>query len=389
MIQDHFDVARPHLTSMVEALRAARAIRTEPWVEAFSAVPRHPFVPRWYEMGSADDGISVWRMVDADDERRLALVYRDETLVTALDPATAERVGEHTWTGIPTSSSTLPSVLAGMLEDLDVEDGDRALHIGTGTGYLVALLCARLGEKSVFSIDIDPATVDSAREHLAQVGYEPRLTFGDGRKGYPDAGPFDRIIATCSLPGLSDELMTDTRPGTVIVTDIGLGIEGGVVRLVVDGNGRASGRFTTAGGRFMPARSGAATYSPAEPLDYAPEAATRTTGVTGLDLRSNYAFRLLLAAELRETEFVYHSDERTGTVSIQLQRPDGSWARSPIAGEPTVTFGGTPSLWRRVEHLWAWWTENGRPEHDRFAYVREPDGSAYVAHHDSGRRWPL
>ncbi|MER0245311.1 methyltransferase domain-containing protein [Streptomyces sp. HSW2009] len=389
MSQSPLDVARPYLTALVESLKQDGAIRSERWLDVFSTVPRHLFVPRWYEMGTTDKGVAAWRMLDTTDERRLPLVYRDETLVTTLDPDTAERVDEHTWTGIPTSSSTLPSVLAGMLEDLGIEDDDLVLHIGTGTGYLVALLCARLGQRAVYSIDIDPTTVESAREHLAQAGYEPQLAVGDGRKGYPGTKPFDRIISTCSLPGLTDDLMANTKPGTVIVTDVGLGVEGGVVRLVVRDDGRCSGRFTTAGGRFMPARSAETSYPPTERPDHEPEAATRTTSVSGRDLRSNYAFRLLLAAELRDAEFVYHCDDETGVVSFQLQRPDGSWARSPITGEQTVTFGGAPSLWSRVEHLWAWWTENGRPEHDRLVYVREPDGSAHIVYPDSGRRWSL
>ncbi|MFC9294360.1 methyltransferase domain-containing protein [Streptomyces sp. NPDC057011] len=380
--------ARPHLDTLVRELRNAGLIRSDAWQAAFSAVPREVFVPRWFEHETTDKGISAWRERTVTSDS-LPLVYRDETLVTALDPDTAEQVDEGLWTGIPTSSSTLPSVLAGMLQELKVEDGTTVLHLGTGPGYLVAVLCARLGDRYVYSMDIDPDLVRAAQQRLASIGYEPQLVPDDGRQGYPTGEQFDRIISTCSLPEITDGLMRCTRPGTVLVTNLGFGIESGVVRLVVEGDGRAVGHFSPHGGTFMPARGNEKTYPVKDRAPLAEETGTRTTSVTGADFRANYTFRLLLAAELRDAEFVYYSDPATGNLSIQLQQPDGTWARSPIAGDPTVTYGGSPSLWRNVEQAWAWWTDQGRPEQEQFDYVREADGSAHITHHNSGRRWNL
>lgn len=253
----------------------------------------------------------------------------------------------------------------------------------------MALLCARLGEHLVHSMDISRVIVQDARQRLASIGFEPRLTFGDGRGGLPTGERFDRIISTCSLPEITDGLMRCAKPGTVLVTNIGLGIESGVVRLVVDDAGRAAGHFTVTGGTFMPARGDERTYPVKERAALAVETATRPTSVTGADFRSNYPFRVVLAAELRDTEFVYHSDSGTGTLSIQLQQPDGTWARSPITGESTVTYGGSPELWHRVDQAWSWWNEQGRPGQERFGFVREADGSAHITHDDSGRRWNL
>ncbi|MER5413931.1 methyltransferase domain-containing protein [Streptomyces virginiae] len=383
------DAARVHREALVEHLKSQKLIRTDEWYRAFATVPREVFVPRWYEQETLDKGISAWREHDAASGDSLPLVYRDMTLVTALDPDTAEQVDPALWTGIPTSSSTLPSVLAPMLEELDVKNDTTVLHLGTGPGYLVALLCARLGDRFVYSMDIDPAIVRAAQQRLASIGYEPQLVPDDGREGYPTGEQFDRIISTCSLPEITDGLMRCTKPGTVIVTSLGLGIEGGVVRVVVDETGRASGHFTDHGGTFMAARGTAQTYPVKERAELAAETDTRTTSVSGSDFRENYTFRLLLAAELRGAEFVYHSDAATGALSIQLQQPDGTWARSPIAGEQTVTYGGAPSLWRTVEQTWAWWTEEGKPEQEQFDYAREADGSACITHHNSGRRWNI
>lgn len=220
--------ARPYMAGLADGLTRSGAIRTPVWSQAFSSVPRHLFVPRWFRQETNDRGIAVWRehhgVTTADD---LSAVYRDQTLVTALDPDTAEQVDGTAWTGIPTSSSTLPSLMAGMLEDLAVQDGDRVLEIGTGTGYNAALLSARLGEHLVHSVDIDPDLVRTAQDHLSSAGFTPQLVPGDGTRGYPTGDRFDRIIATCAVPAVPAAWIEQSRPGTILVADVALGIEEG------------------------------------------------------------------------------------------------------------------------------------------------------------------
>lgn len=220
------DTARPHMLDLAGELTKTGAVRTAPWAEAFASTPRHLFVPQWLEQETNDRGITVWRHRHASDEGALAAVYRDVTLVTALDPATAEQVDDTAWTGIPTSSSTLPSLMAGMLEDLAVDDGHKVWEIGTGTGYNAALLCARLGDAFVHSSDVDPELLQTARERLAGLGHRPHLAAGDARGGYPNDIVFDRVIATCSVPSIPAAWIAQTRPGGVIVADVALGIEG-------------------------------------------------------------------------------------------------------------------------------------------------------------------
>ncbi|MCC3771541.1 methyltransferase domain-containing protein, partial [Streptomyces sp. UNOC14_S4] len=325
----------------------------------------------------------------ATDEQ-LAAIYRDTTLVTALDPETAQQVDASAWTGIPTSSSTLPGLMAGMLEELTVEDGHRVLEVGTGTGYNAALLCARLGDRTVHSVDIDPTLVRKAQERLAAIGYAPQLTAADGQNGYPAAEPFDRIIATCSVPAVPAAWVRQTRPGSIIHTDVALGIEGGLVRLTVDEEGRAVGAFTGTTGRFMAARDDALTYPRPRRTPAAPTGGSRPTPVTANDIRAHYPFRLLLAFHLPKAKLVYHRDD-TGVMSIQIQHHDGAWARGPLTGDATgvVTYGGTTDLWHQVEAAWTWWNDHDRPVQDRFGYAREPDGRASVWHIPSGRRWAL
>ncbi|WP_053048425.1 methyltransferase domain-containing protein [Streptomyces antioxidans] len=387
-----FDGAPAHPGSLVTELRRVGAIRSAAWAEAFARVPRHVFVPEWYGQETDSRGITVWRRHDAADRDAWeAAVYGDQTLVTALDPETAERVDERAWTGIPTSSSTLPSLMAQMLEDLGVVDGHRVLEVGTGTGYNAALLGARLGDRLVHSVDVSPDVVEAARGRLASLGYRPHLAAGDGQRGFPGHhAPFDRIIATCSVPRIPAAWVEQTRPGGTILTDVAMGIEGGLVRLTVDDERRAVGHFTTTTGRFMAARGDAHAYRHPGRAPYAPRAGAHPASLTAADIRAHYPFRLLLAIHIPDAELVYHVDDETGAMSLQLQRRDGTWARAPIADDPTtVTYGGNADLWRRAEAAWQWWNDHDRPAQDRFGYVREADGHHYVWHLPDGHRWSL
>lgn len=383
------DVAGPHLAGLVEQLQKAGALRSGRWTEAFAAVPRHVFVPRWYEMETDARGVSVWRSQRPLGSGELAKVYRDLTLVTALDPDTAEQVDTDAWTGVPTSSSTLPSLMATMVEDLRVEDGHQVLEVGTGTGYNAALLCARLGDHLVHSVDINPDFVSAAHGRLATLGFAPCLTAGDGQAGHPGGERFDRIIATCSVHRhLPAAWIEQTNPDAVILTDVALGIEGGLVRVTRDAAGRVHGGFTAAGGRFMAARTAATCYPLPQRAPYAAETGTRSSTVTAADVQTHYPFRLLLALELPDAELVYHS-AADGAMALQLQTSDGTWARAPLTGGGGVTYGGAVDLWRTVEAGWQWWNEQGRPAQDRFGYAREADGATRVWHIPTGRRWDL
>lgn len=113
-------------------------------------MPRHVFTPEFYRPVSEDDYIR-FVAVPPHSTGFLDAVYCDDVLVTQLDgddqrwqQALVEPV-----TGTPTSSSSQPSLIARMLEALDVQDGHRVLEVGTGNGYHAALLCHRLGEGRV------------------------------------------------------------------------------------------------------------------------------------------------------------------------------------------------------------------------------------------------
>ena len=58
----------------------------------------------------------------------------------------------------------------------------------------------RLGAVNVFSVDLEPDLIELARARLGDLGYHPTLVAGDGAAGLAEHAPFDRIIATCSVP---------------------------------------------------------------------------------------------------------------------------------------------------------------------------------------------
>ena len=153
------------LDTLIAVIRQNGSLKTAPVEAAFRGVPRHLFVP----------------------DLPLEQVYADEALMV-------KRNEEGRWT----SSSSQPSIMAIMLEQLDLRPGQRVLEIGAGTGYNAALMAAIVGPQgSVVTIDIQPNLIEAARRALDAAGYSRVLALvGDGGYGYPAGAPYDRIILT-------------------------------------------------------------------------------------------------------------------------------------------------------------------------------------------------
>ncbi|MFI1221455.1 MULTISPECIES: methyltransferase domain-containing protein [unclassified Streptomyces] len=233
------DAAREALVREI----AARGGLTDPaWRTAFAEVPRHLFVPFYYVYGIR--GYERLWGEDPDPARRsrwLRGVYADGPLATRL------RDGELI------SSSSQPSLMALMLDALDVRDGHLVLEIGTGPGYNAALLAHRLGDAAVTSVDLDPDITESARGHLAAAGYRPAVVTGDGARGCPRHAPYDRIIATCTLPSVPQSWPEQCRPGARIIAPLATGLVSLQVRATAHGP-RAEGHFLHTPAYFVPLR---------------------------------------------------------------------------------------------------------------------------------------
>src|SRR5208282_4033850 len=107
-----------------------------------------------------------------------------------------------------------PYIVALMLEALELKSSDRILEIGTGSGYVTALLAELTAE--VFSVERHAVLADQARELLAGMGYRNvKVIVGDGTRGFPEFAPYDAILvsaATREVPGaLLEQLVEGSR----------------------------------------------------------------------------------------------------------------------------------------------------------------------------------
>jgi protein-L-isoaspartate O-methyltransferase len=346
-----------HARQLADLLRDRKDIRSPEWYAAFAAVPRHRFVPRVFEQ----DAAGHWRCWDATDD--WDRVYSPRTLVTVL----VDRRGFPE----PASSSTNPELMARMLEMLDIRDGHRVLEIGTGTGYNAALLAHRLGDGNVFSVDVDEDFVDLARNRLASAGYRPTLVAVDGEGGLPEYGPFDRIIATCSVPAVPHAWADQLVPGGTVIVDLKRAISAGnLVHLHKLDDGSLEGRFAPRMASFMamrhhgekrvatPASGGPATIDRRQRLTSAACQPWQTAPVVWFlaqlcGLPSGVLHGAILDPDTRKP------------TAATLTAPDRSHATVNLA-DGTVTEVGDLALWEPVELAHSRWVEAGQPGWDRF-----------------------
>ena len=113
-----------------------------------------------------------------------------------------------------------PKMEARMVQDLALRPGDRILEVGTGTGYMTALL-ASLG-KHVTSVDIFPDFTSGAAARLAAHGIANiTLDTGDAARGWDRHAPYDAIVLTGSVPVLADAFKKSLRPGGRLIAVVG------------------------------------------------------------------------------------------------------------------------------------------------------------------------
>ncbi|TAH38710.1 MAG: protein-L-isoaspartate(D-aspartate) O-methyltransferase [Planctomycetota bacterium] len=167
-------------TALLEQL-FHRGIRDRRVLSAMSRVPRHLFVPA---------------------EMR-AHAYEDEVIPL-------------------TTGSTLsqPYVVATMLEALALRGGERALDIGSGSGYTTALLCELAG--MVYGIEMDAQLSELSARRLRDLGYQNfQIRAGDGWEGWPDHFPYDAIQVSAAVPAIPPKLLDQLAAGGRLVAPVG------------------------------------------------------------------------------------------------------------------------------------------------------------------------
>jgi len=170
---------------MVRTQLAERGIRDVRVLDAMRDVPRHEFVP----------------------EPLRQEAYEDHPLP----------IGEG-------QTISQPYIVAAMLEHLGLQAGGQAagrvLEVGTGSGYVTALLSLLCAE--VYSVERHAQLAASAESTLHRLGYRNvKIRVGDGSQGWAEYAPFDAILVSAATPEMPPALFAQLRDGGRIVVPIG------------------------------------------------------------------------------------------------------------------------------------------------------------------------
>jgi protein-L-isoaspartate(D-aspartate) O-methyltransferase len=113
-----------------------------------------------------------------------------------------------------------PKVEARLLQELRVTHTDRALEIGTGSGFMAALLAHRAQE--VTTVEIEPELAERARQNLVRAGLSRvRVMQGDACRELPAGGPWDVILLSGSVAEVPKSLLTQLKPGGRLAAIVG------------------------------------------------------------------------------------------------------------------------------------------------------------------------
>lgn len=169
---------------LVERLVNWGYLSNPPLIEAFKKVPRHEFVP----------------------EKAREQSYDDHPL----------HIGQG-------QTISAPSMIAIMMQSLDLKPGQDILEIGTGSGYNVALLAAVVGKKGkVASVERLPELANFGRENLKRTGYGwVKVVVGDGTLGHDEGAPWDRILVTACAPSIPKPLLDQLKVGGKLGAPVG------------------------------------------------------------------------------------------------------------------------------------------------------------------------
>ena len=160
--------------------------------------------------------IRTWEVLDQEVLDLLFAVRREEFVPGAYRTLAFADLeiplpgGQRMWT---------PKMEARVLQELRLMPGETVLEIGTGSGYLSALMASR--DALVTSVEIDPGLSVEAKQKLARAGLRRvELAVGDGARGW-GAKAYDAIVLTGSTPILPDTFVRQLRPGGRIFAVVG------------------------------------------------------------------------------------------------------------------------------------------------------------------------
>ena len=144
-----------------------------------------------------------------------------------------------------------PYIVALMVEAAALGKGDRVLEIGAGSGYAAAVM-SRIADE-VYAIERQPALAAQAQMRFDRLGYHNiHLRLGDGTHGWPEAAPFDAILAAAGGPEVPDVLLQQLALGGRLVMPVGEATHQRLVKVVRTGEHRFDTMPPLGEVRFVP-----------------------------------------------------------------------------------------------------------------------------------------
>ncbi|MCX4636813.1 methyltransferase domain-containing protein [Streptomyces sp. RPA4-5] len=347
---------------LVEALRSKGALPLM-WQDTVASVDRALFIPEAFERHDFAADPEGWRKA----------VYTDAPVVTQVNEGKPTSDGEFR---LFTSSSSMPSIMLEMLSLLDVQEGQRVLEIGTGTGYHAAWLSHRLGENNVTTVEIDEAVLSAAVENLKRAGFHPTTILGNGREGHPRGAPYDRVICTCTVRDVPQAWLEQCPDGR-IVTPWGSSFFSGSYATLDVRDGSAQGAFSGYPA-FMWDRTQRAGAGRISDVYHAEKGEKSITDIPPQNvIQDDPAF----FTGLRLTDAWYRwcdADDDSGEATLWVLADDRkSWATVeyvPDAEAYEVEQYGPRALWDEVRDAFLCWHDVGKPERSRFGLTVDHDG---------------
>ena len=161
--------------------------------------------------------IRPWNVLDADVLHLLSVVKREDFVPVA------HKSRAFVDMELPLGNGQFmlaPRLEARMLQDAAVHKHEKVLEIGTGSGYLTALLAHRA--QSVLSLEIDPAMAATARNNLQKSGVRnAEVRVADGATAAPAEGPFDVIVIGGSVAEVPAALLDQLKVGGRLIAIVG------------------------------------------------------------------------------------------------------------------------------------------------------------------------
>lgn len=167
---------------MVDRLVASGYLKSPRVIEAMKKVPRHLFVP----------------------EDAAASAYYDYPIP----------IGEG-------QTISAPHMVAMMCDALELEEGQKVLEVGAGSGYH-ACVVAEVVKREVMAMERIEGLAARARENITRAGYgNVSVVLGDGTRGYVERAPYDRILVTAGSPDVPEPLIEQLKVGGRLLIPVG------------------------------------------------------------------------------------------------------------------------------------------------------------------------